>query len=110
MEKLSPYKTIKRVRSTEKSRMLSMLCKSDTNKCDNPKVTFIVDVDANKSEIAKAIELIYDGVTVVKVNIINMKPKGKQYRGRGVKAGKTRKTKKAVITLKQGDEIEGVDI
>ncbi|MDO4182599.1 MAG: 50S ribosomal protein L23 [Coriobacteriia bacterium] len=64
--------------------------------------TFEVAKDANKIEIAKAIETIFS-VDVVKVNTLNVKAKPKR---RGVHAGFTRTWKKAMITVAEGQTIE----
>ena len=64
--------------------------------------TFEVARDANKIEIAKAVEEIF-GVTVVKVNTLMVKPKPKRQR---YQLGKTRTWKKAMVTLVAGDTIE----
>lgn len=64
--------------------------------------TFEVAKDANKIEIANAIEEIF-GVKVIKVNTLNVKPKMKRMR---YQYGKTRTWKKAMVTLKEGDSIE----
>ena len=64
--------------------------------------TFEVLPSANKIEVRKAIEQIFD-VTVTKVNVLNVKPKPKRQR---YIAGKTRTWKKAMVTLKEGDKIE----
>lgn len=69
---------------------------------DNNVYTFEVAKDSNKIEIRQAIEAIF-GVTVVKVNTLNVKPKPKRVR---YHAGKTRTWKKAMVTLKEGDTIE----
>ena len=66
------------------------------------KYTFEVAKNANKVEIAKAIEELFI-VKVVKVNTLNVKPKTKRVR---VVEGLTRTWKKAVVTLKDGDTIE----
>ena len=66
------------------------------------KYTFEVAKDANKIEIAQAIEAIFN-VKVKKVNTLNVKPKTKRVR---YKAGKTRTWKKAMVTLAEGDTIE----
>ena len=63
---------------------------------------FEVAKDANKIEIAKAVEEIF-GVSVVKVNTLNVKPKPKRQR---YQLGKTRTWKKAMVTLAAGDTIE----
>ena len=64
--------------------------------------TFEVAKNANKIEVAKAIEEIF-GVKVVKVNTLNVKPKVKRVR---YKAGKTRTWKKAMVYLAEGETIE----
>ncbi len=69
---------------------------------DNNVYTFEVAKDANKIEIRKAVETIFD-VTVTKVNTLNVKPKPKRVR---YQRGYTRTWKKAMVTLKEGDTIE----
>ena len=69
---------------------------------EDNKYTFEVHKDANKIEVAKAIEAIFD-VKVTKVNTLNVKPKPKRMR---YQEGKTRSWKKAIVTLKEGDTIE----
>ena len=66
------------------------------------KYTFEVARDANKIEIAKAVEEIF-GVTVKKVNTLNVKPKKKRVR---YIAGYTRTWKKAMVTIAPGETIE----
>jgi large subunit ribosomal protein L23 len=61
----------------------------------NGKYTFKVATDANKSEIKKAVEVLFD-VKVAKVNTLNCNGKEKRM-GRFV--GKTSDWKKAIITL-----------
>ncbi len=71
------------------------------------KYVFMVDVDANKVEVAKAILAIY-GVKPTSVNIINNK--GKQIT-RGRIAGRRKDWRKAIVTLPKGKSIsiyEGV--
>ena len=57
---------------------------------------FKVAKDANKPEIAAAVEAMFDGVKVADVNVINMKKKPKRL---GVHAGYTGEWKKAIVTL-----------
>lgn len=64
--------------------------------------TFEVAKTANKVEIARAVEEIFD-VKVVKVNTINVTPKVKRI---GYNEGVTRQWKKAIVTLAEGDTIE----
>ena len=64
--------------------------------------TFKVAKDATKTEIKWAVEKAFN-VTVVKVNTLNTKPKDKRV---GKYTGKTKTYKKAIITLKDGENIE----
>lgn len=68
------------------------------------KYIFNVRSGANKVEVKKAVERAYK-VSVVKVNMINTKGKTKNS---GRHPGKTSDFKKAVVTLKKGDKIEGL--
>lgn len=61
------------------------------------KYTFIVHVDANKSQIKRAVEEVFD-VKVESVNTINSIGKTKRM---GVHVGKRADYKKAVVTLKE---------
>ncbi|HAL56270.1 MAG TPA: 50S ribosomal protein L23 [Bacteroidetes bacterium] len=67
---------------------------------------FEVTTEANKIEIAQAIEKKFK-VTVLGVRTIVMKGKRKsQLTRRGRFEGRTNKWKKAVVTLKEGDKID----
>lgn len=67
---------------------------------------FRVNPDANKSQIKKAVEEMYN-VTVVSVNTMNYKGKNKsRYTKSGLIEGKTASFKKALVTLKEGDTID----
>ena len=57
---------------------------------------FKVAKDANKPEIALAVETMFPGVKVADVNTINMKKKPKRL---GAHAGYTGEWKKAIVTL-----------
>jgi large subunit ribosomal protein L23 len=70
---------------------------------DHGVYTFIVRPDANKIEIRYAIEAIFD-VTVVNVNTLNRKGKRKRQRKKPV-FGKRADTKRAIVTLAEGDRI-----
>jgi len=65
---------------------------------DQGKYTFVVDPDANKTEIRQAVEKVFN-VKVASVNTINRQ--GKRRRTR-VGTGKRKDTKRAVVTLKDG--------
>ena len=60
------------------------------------KYTFLVNPEANKTMIKEAVEKMFDGVKVSKVNTMNLDGKNKR---RGMVVGKTAKTKKAIVTL-----------
>ncbi|MEA2088793.1 MAG: 50S ribosomal protein L23 [Patescibacteria group bacterium] len=63
---------------------------------------FAVSINANKIDIKKAIQEVY-GVMPIAVNVINMR--GKKVRS-GKVSGRTKRWKKAIITLKKGEKIE----
>jgi large subunit ribosomal protein L23 len=65
---------------------------------------FKVDRDANKIEVKKAIEKVYD-VHVAKVNMVNVLGK-KRRQGRTM--GRTQDWKKAIVTLRAGEKISGL--
>ena len=86
------YDVVKTLVRTEKGTMLEL----------ERKYLFQVAKDANKIEIRKAVEEIYD----VKVQSVNtMKVEGKLKRVRQ-ELGKTAPWKKAIVTLKEGHKIE----
>ena len=67
---------------------------------------FRVQKDANKIEIKAAIEAMYD-VTVTEVNTIVVAPKKKsRFTKGGVISGKTPSYKKAIVTVKEGEQID----
>lgn len=65
---------------------------------DENKYTFIVDPQANKTEIKIAVEQVF-GVKVAAVNTINRQ--GKRRRTRNG-TGKRKDTKRAIVTLREG--------
>jgi len=67
---------------------------------------FIVAKNANKIEIKKAVEELY-GVTVESVNTMRYGGKVKtRYTKSGVMTGKSAATKKAIVTLAEGNAID----
>ena len=67
---------------------------------------FQVDRKANKVEIKKAVEEMYN-VQVVAVNTAVVAPKAKsRYTKSGIIEGKTNAYKKAIVTLKEGETID----
>ena len=69
---------------------------------DNRKYSFRVHQDAHKTQVRQAVEELFD-VKVERVNILKVQPKPKR-RGlrRGVKPG----WKKAVVQIREGEQIE----
>ncbi len=68
------------------------------------KYVFAVHPQANKSEIKKSIQRVYD-VHIEQVKIIKLPGKMRRY-GRSV--GKTSAWKKAVVTVRAGEKIPGI--
>lgn len=64
---------------------------------------FKVDSKATKKEIKRAVEMMFDGVEVVKVNTLNVKGKTKRF---GKVVGKRSDVKKAYVTLKAGSDVQ----
>ena len=74
------------------------------NEMAEKKYTFLVHKDANKIQIKEAVEKLFEGTKVAKVNTINKKGK---LRRRGYIVGKTNSVKKAIVSLKpDSKEIE----
>ena len=71
--------------------------------------TFMVHPDANKVMIKEAVEKMFPGTKVEKVNTLNLDGKKKR---RGLVVGKTAKSKKAIVQLaadsKEIDIVEGL--
>ena len=63
--------------------------------------TFIVDKRANKTEVKQAVEAVFEGVEVDRVNIVNKLGKMKR---QGRYEGRTPSTKKAYVTLKENSK------
>ncbi len=87
------YDIIKRPVTTEKT---------NTQKEDHNQITFEVDRRANRIEIRKAVEKIFN-VNVAGVRTMQVKGKVKQ---RGRIAGKRRNLKKAIVRLMPGERID----
>ncbi|MEM9133848.1 MAG: 50S ribosomal protein L23 [Actinomycetota bacterium] len=76
--------------------------KSFTQQELNNAYTFIVAASASKPEISDAVETIFDGVKVAKVNTLNRK--GKRVRNRRNNTVSSRPTtKRAIVTLSEGE-------
>jgi len=72
---------------------------------DQGRYTFIVRPDANKTEIKQAVQQIFN-VEVAAVNTLNRKGKRKRF---GLTQGKRKDTKRAIVTLAEGEEIDIFD-
>ncbi len=92
MEKLHLYDKILSPLVTEKS----------TNLSEQNKIIFKVNKKANKRNLKNNIEKIFK-VNVTKINIINKKSRIKTTRGKKVRI---KGFKKAIITLKKGQNID----
>ena len=69
---------------------------------EDNKYTFLIHPDANKTQIKIAVEQIF-GVKVLSVNTMNRQGKRKRTRY-GI--GKRKDTKRAIVTVAEGDRIE----
>ena len=92
ISKEKAYNTIIKPIVTEKSTML----------LENNQVVFLVDINSNKIDIKKSIELIF-GVKVSAVNVIKVKGKTKRFKGT---LGNRSDYKKAIISLPDGQSID----
>ena len=77
---------------------------TDRNAKLGNKYTFRVHPDANKIQIRQAVESIFD-VRVLKVTTANRKGKRKRNR-RAMTFGRRADTKRAIVTLVEGDTID----
>lgn len=91
--KRDAYTIVKKPRITEKTTALS---------AGQNAYTFEVAKDANKVEIRRAVEELFD-VKVAKVHTVNVKGKAKRVR---MSWGRTPDWKKAIVTLKEGSRID----
>ena len=78
------------------------ITEKSTNLSEQNKIIFKVNSKANKKNLKSNIEKIFK-VNVTKVNIINKKTRFKTTRGKKVKV---KGYKKAIITLKKGQNID----
>ena len=73
-----------------------VLTEKSMNAMGEKKYTFFVHPEANKTQIKEAVEKMFEGTKVAKVNTINAAGKRKR---RGMIVGFTAKTKKAIVQL-----------
>tara|TARA_Y100001970_G_C13946890_1_gene706143 strand:+ start:214 stop:510 length:297 start_codon:yes stop_codon:yes gene_type:complete len=79
-----------------------IVTEKSTNQSEQNKIVFKVNRNFNKKLIKKNVEKIFK-VEVTKVNIVNKKTKIKSTRGKKVKISGY---KKAIVTLKKGQNID----
>ena len=92
LSKIQAYDTILRPLVTEKSTMGG----------EHGQVSFVVAMAATKPEIKAAVEMLFN-VKVTAVNTSVLKGKTKMFRGR---KGQRNDTKKAIVTLADGQAID----
>ena len=81
-----------------------VITEKSMNAMSEKKYTFYVHTDATKNQIKEAVEKMFTGAKVKKVNTMNLD--GKKRR-RGMVVGKTAKSKKAIVQLTEDSaEIE----
>ncbi len=79
-----------------------MVTEKSTNLSEQNKIVFKVPLKANKKNLKTSLEKIFK-VSVTKVNIVNKKNRIKTTRGKKIKI---KGYKKAIITLKKGQNID----
>jgi large subunit ribosomal protein L23 len=81
-----------------------IITEKSMNSMSEKKYTFSVHTDATKNQIKEAVEKMFAGTKVASVNTMNLDGKNRR---RGNTAGKTSKTKKAIVQLTEDSaEIE----
>ena len=81
-----------------------VITEKSMNAMGEKKYTFLVHPEATKTQIKEAVEKMFEGTKVKKVNTMNIDGKTKR---RGLVYGKTAKSKKAIVALtEESKEIE----
>ena len=78
-----------------------VITEKSMNDMSEKKYTFLVHPTATKVQVKEAVEKMFDGVKVDKVNTMNIEGKLKR---RGQTAGKTAKVKKAIVKLSESSK------
>jgi len=73
-----------------------IITEKSMNSMSEKKYTFSVHPDATKNQIKEAVEKMFAGTKVAKVNTMNQDGKNRR---RGLTSGKTAQTKKAIVQL-----------
>jgi large subunit ribosomal protein L23 len=93
---MNPYKVIIRPIDTEKSRYQAS---------DLGQYTFEVDRHANKIDVKRAVEEIFE-TEVVSVRVLNVPAKASKRYGRGHRLVRRAPWRKAVVTLAEGQRLD----
>ena len=86
------YFLIKKPRISEKATALAKL----------RQYVFVVGKDADKLSVKRAIQGLYDGVKITRVNMIKSHPKSRRF---GKTQGKTKAYKKTIVTLHKDSKL-----
>ena len=73
-----------------------VITEKSMNTMADKKYTFYVHTDATKTQVKEAVEKMFEGTKVAKVNTMNLEGKNRR---RGMTIGKTAKKKKAIVQL-----------
>ena len=73
-----------------------VITEKSMNDMASKKYTFLVHTEANKAQIKEAVEKMFEGTKVAKVNTMNFDGKTRR---RGMTFGKTAQKKKAIVQL-----------
>ena len=73
-----------------------VITEKSMNAMADKKYTFYVHTDATKTQVKEAVEKMFEGTMVAKVNTMNLEGKNRR---RGMTIGKTAKKKKAIVQL-----------
>ena len=73
-----------------------VITEKSMNAMADKKYTFYVHTDATKTQVKEAVEKMFEGTKVAKVNTLNLEGKNRR---RGMTIGKTAKKKKAIVQL-----------
>ena len=73
-----------------------VITQKSMNAMADKKYTFYVHTDATKTQVKEAVEKMFEGTKVAKVNTMNLEGKNRR---RGMTIGKTAKKKKAIVQL-----------
>ena len=81
-----------------------VITEKSMNQMAEKKYTFLVHPQATKGQVKEAVEKMFEGTKVARVNTMNLEGKNRR---RGMVVGKTAKTKKAIVQLTEDSkEIE----